>query len=136
MAALRGVLPVDINDMRSGKPIVLVLEDDANAADALSLILADWGAEVFHGVSLASLSERAGARLGEAHFIITDFDLGPGPDGVSLTPTLVAAAPGARVLVLSGSFNGRAQDAALRAGYDSMQKPARAENIIAWLERG
>lgn len=121
--------------MPSVKPIVLVLEDDVAVADALTLVLSDWGAEVFHGVSLATLTAHAGARLGEARFIITDFDLGPGPDGVSLAPTLVAAAPRARVLVVSGSFNGRAHDAALRAGYDSMQKPARADDIIAWLER-
>lgn len=122
--------------MPTGKPLVLVLEDDAVVADALTLTLSDWGAEVCHGLSLGALLERAGARIHEALFIITDFHLGPGPDGISLAPTLLAAAPRARILVVSGSLNGRAYDAAQRAGYECLQKPARAADIIAWLERG
>jgi ActR/RegA family two-component response regulator len=122
--------------MRSRKPLVLFLEDDMVVADALTLVLDDWGAEVCHGVSLDALLAHAGARIGEARFIITDFHLGRGPDGLSSAPTLLAAAPHARVLMVSGSVNGRAHEAALQAGYDCMQKPARANDIIAWLERG
>jgi DNA-binding NtrC family response regulator len=122
--------------MGNGKPLVLVLEDDVVVADALTLVLNDWGAEVCHGVSLPALLDRAGPRIADARFIITDFDLGPGPNGISLAPTLLAAAPRARVLVVSGSFNGRAHETAREAGYECMQKPARAEDIIAWLERG
>lgn len=121
--------------MGSRKPIVLLLEDDASAADALSTLLRDWGAEVAHGVSLRALLDCAGARLEQARFIITDFDLGPGPDGVESASSLRVTAPGARVLLLSGSSHGRAHLAARRAGYDCMQKPARAGDIIAWLER-
>lgn len=114
--------------------LVLLVEDDAAAAEAMLLILSDWGAEVIHGPGADALVA-AEARLGEVGWIITDFHLGKGEDGISLVKRLRGAAPSARVLVLSGSFTGRATAEAVQAGFDVMQKPARAKSIIEWLER-
>jgi ActR/RegA family two-component response regulator len=61
--------------------------------------------------------------------------LGAEPDGITLVRRLTQSAPQARVLVLSGSFQGRATAAAARAGFEVMNKPARAGAIVAWLER-
>lgn len=121
--------------MNGQAPLVAVLEDDAGSAEALAMILNDWGADVVHGAALDPLVASLGPRLSEVRYIITDFHLGDGPDGVSLVLALASATPHARVLVLSGSFHGRASAAAARAGFDVMQKPARAEAIVAWLER-
>lgn len=121
--------------MPAAKPLALVIEDDAPSAEALSLILRDWGAEVLQGESgdaVAPLSQHFPAL----RWIITDFHLGSGQDGVSVAKGLKKSAPGARVLVLSGSFHGRAALAAQEAGFEVMQKPARANTIVAWLERG
>lgn len=115
--------------------LVLLVEDDAAAAEALLLILRDWGAEVIHGADGAGLEAAASERLGEVRWIITDFHLGKGEDGVALIKRLRNAAPEARVLVLSGSFTGRATADAAEAGFEVMQKPARARSIIEWLER-
>jgi DNA-binding NtrC family response regulator len=117
------------------KPFVLVIEDDAASAEALSLILRDWGAEVAHADHASTLDAALGARADAVRFIIADFNLGSGPDGVSLARAVSAVAPGSRVLVLSGSFAGRANNAAEQAGFDVMHKPARADAILAWLER-
>ncbi|HET9230407.1 MAG TPA: response regulator [Vitreimonas sp.] len=114
--------------------LVLLVEDDAAAAEALLLILRDWGAEVIHGLGGDALAA-ANGRLNEVRWIITDFNLGKGEDGISLVKRLRTAAPAARVLVLSGSFTGRATAEAAQAGFDVMQKPARAKSIIEWLER-
>lgn len=116
-------------------PLIAVLEDDNAAADALTIILEDWGAEVVKGAEAQEVITVLGPRLGDVSHIITDFHLGDGPDGVSLVRALASVTPNARVLVLSGSFHGRASAAAARAGFDVMQKPARAEAIVAWLER-
>jgi len=116
--------------------LVLLVEDDAAAAEALLLILRDWGAEVIHGPDGDALVENVGERLGEVRWIITDFHLGKGQNGIALVKRLRDAAPAARVLVLSGSFTGRATADAAEAGFDVMQKPARAKSIIEWLERG
>ena len=114
--------------------LVLLVEDDAAAAEALLLILRDWGAEVIHGLGGDALAA-ANGRMDEVRWIITDFNLGKGEDGISLVKRLRTAAPTARVLVLSGSFTGRATAEAAQAGFDVMQKPARAKSIIEWLER-
>lgn len=121
--------------MPSGKPLALIIEDDPGSAEALTLILRDFGAEVIHGASDDMVTQELGGRHAELRWIITDFHLGAGPDGVTLVQRLAKAAPQARVLVLSGSFHGRATAAAARAGLEVMQKPARAEAILGWLER-
>lgn len=121
--------------MRARTNTVVIIEDEPAAADALAMIIRDWGADVAVGADTTAITEQLGPRVNEVGWIITDFDLGPGPDGVTLTQAFAAGAPAAKILVLSGSHNGRAAAAAAKAGYDSMQKPARAEKIVSWLER-
>jgi DNA-binding NtrC family response regulator len=117
------------------KPLILVLEDDAASAEALSMVLADWGAEVVHALNADKISGVVGSRLPEIRYIIADYNLGPGPDGVTLVQRLMQLNPHVRVLVLSGSFHGRALEAAVRIGLDVMQKPANPQAILAWLEQ-
>ncbi|MFO1017870.1 MAG: response regulator [Hyphomonadaceae bacterium] len=117
------------------KPFVLLIEDDAASAEALTMILRDWGAEVAHAQDASALPQALGARASTLHCIITDFHLGDGPDGVALAQDVRALAPRSRVLVLSGSFHGRAMIAAQAAGFHFMHKPARADDILAWLEK-
>lgn len=120
--------------MSAVRPLALVIEDDTGSAEALALILRDWGAEVAHASGETALPALAD-KMVALRWIITDFHLGNGPDGVTLVKRLVQLAPQARVLVLSGSFHGRATEAAEQAGFEVMQKPARAEAIVSWLER-
>ena len=116
------------------KPFVLLIEDDLASAEALSMILRDWGADVGHAQDAAALPQALGPSGGRVHCIITDFHLGDGPDGVSLAQSVRVFAPHSRVLVLSGSFHGKAIVAAQAAGFHFMHKPARADAILAWLE--
>lgn len=121
--------------MAADRPLALVIEDDPASAEALALILRDWGADVAHSRDAAGVAAAIGQRRDALRWIITDFHLGAGPDGVTLVKDLAQSSPGARVLVLSGSFHGRAVDAAELAGFEVMNKPARADAIIQWLER-
>lgn len=120
--------------MDQEKPVVVIAEDDPASTEALAYVVRDWGAEAVFGLTTAAILQQLGPRRG-AIAIIVDYNLGPGPDGLTLARELLLHLPLARVLVLSGSFYGAAQRAVSRAGYDLMQKPARAEAIIAWLER-
>jgi DNA-binding NtrC family response regulator len=120
--------------MVASKPLALIIEDDPSSGEALALVLRDWGAEVLHSPSADTVVHFA-PRFGDLRWIITDFHLGDGPDGVSVVEEVKPSAPEARVLVLSASFHGRGARAAKEAGYEFMQKPARAETIVAWLER-
>ena len=121
--------------MSAASPLAVIIEDDAAAAEALTLILRDWGADVVHGLTPQSAVETLGPRARGARWIITDFNLGAPGDSISLLPALMSAAPDARVLILSGSLHGRANAEAAAAGFEIMRKPARADAIIAWLER-
>lgn len=118
----------------TSKPIVVVIEDDLASADALRLILADWGAEVVFATTAPAAFEQLGPRARTVKWIITDFNLGQPLDGVAALCPLLPNTDGARVLVLSGSFAGRAAKAAAAAGFDSMAKPANAQEIVTWLE--
>ncbi len=118
------------------RPLALIIEDDEASAEALSFIVNDWGAEVLAGADGAQAEAAIAGRFDQLRWIITDFHLGDGPDGVNVVQRLRNVAPQARVLVLSGSFHGRAQQEAATQGYDTMQKPARAAAIVAWLESG
>ena len=121
--------------MRTCANTVVIIEDEPAAADALAMIIRDWGADVAVGANTKAITEQLGPRVNEVGWIITDFDLGPGPDGVALVREFAAVAPAVKILVLSGSHHGRAAAAAAKAGYEIMQKPARAEKIVSWLER-
>lgn len=121
--------------MEGSRPLVLLLEDDAASAEALGFVLSDWGAEIRYAANADTLSNFVSDIAGDVQFIIADYNLGCGPDGVSLAIEVASDSPGSRVLVLSGSLKGEARRAAERAGFDMMSKPARAEDIVAWLER-
>lgn len=120
--------------MTDQRPLILLLEDDVASAEAMQLVLRDWGAEVVHGADAADIVSSAGAHTANADIIITDFHL-PETNGVSAAQQLRKRAPKARVLVLSGSLNNDAKSAAKGAGYAFMRKPAPPRDIIAWLER-
>lgn len=120
--------------MTDQRPLILLLEDDHASAEAMQLVLRDWGAEVVHGADADDVTSNAGARAAKADIIITDFHL-PAANGVSAAQKLRKRAPRARVLVLSGSLNNDAKQAAKGAGYAFMRKPAPLTDIIAWLER-
>jgi DNA-binding response OmpR family regulator len=115
--------------------LILLIEDDAAAAEALLLILRDWGAEVIVSHDGASFPTSARERMSEVRWIITDLHLGDGEDGITRVQRLRGAAPNARVLVLSGSFTGQTTSQAVEAGFDVIDKPAHAKSIIEWLER-
>ncbi|MEZ6024432.1 MAG: response regulator [Hyphomonadaceae bacterium] len=121
--------------MTPARPLALVIEDDPASSEALTLLLRDWGAEVIQAKSQATADAALSDRFDELRWIITDFHLGDEDDGVSIASRLNQAAPHARVLVLSGSFRKRAEVMATKVGYEVLQKPARAEAILAWLEK-
>jgi DNA-binding NtrC family response regulator len=120
--------------MTDQRPLILLLEDDHASAEAMQLILRDWGADVVHGADAEDVASNAGARASKADIIITDFHLSVA-NVVSAAQKLRKRAPRARVLVLSGSLSNDAKQAAKGAGYAFMRKPAPSRDIIAWLER-
>ncbi len=121
--------------MRSAKPLILVLESDPASAEALSLILSDWGAEIVHATNADQIIGAVGNRLRDLRFIISDRTLGSGADGETMMQHLIQAAPRVRILVLSSSFRDPPSDNATGVGFDVMQKPVHADALLAWLDK-
>ena len=92
--------------------IVAVIEDEPTSAEALAMILRDWGAEVAVGADSGDIAAQLGPRVAQIGWIITDFNLGDGPDGITQVDRITSSAPEARVLVLSGELNRHAAAAA------------------------
>lgn len=62
--------------MRARTNTVVIIEDEPAAADALAMIIRDWGADVAVGADTTAITEQLGPRVNEVGWIITDFDLG------------------------------------------------------------
>jgi CheY-like chemotaxis protein len=81
---------------------VLVVEDDADAADALAVLLRGWG----HDVEVAGDGARAleAARTRPPDTVLLDLNLGDGPDGLEVAQRLKVemGLHGARVVAVTG----------------------------------
>jgi DNA-binding NtrC family response regulator len=112
--------------------IVAVIANEPAQAEALALVLRDHGAEVAVGANCTELTAQLGPRVAQIGWIITDFDLGGEIDSLARANDIAASAPDARVLLLSSVIDARR---ASHVGFDTMDKPASADKIMAWLER-
>lgn len=120
--------------MDSARPLVVVIEDDLPSAEALIMLLRDWGGDAVHFGSADDAAMALGPRVRDIAIIITDFHLGEGHDAITGAKSLQAQAASARLLVMSGSFHGKSMAASEIAGIPMIQKPADADKIFAWLD--
>ncbi|MGE3302017.1 MAG: response regulator [Hyphomonadaceae bacterium] len=120
--------------MADAKKLVMLMEDDPAARDALGLLLADWGYDPLAAPDAAVAAAKLAGAQKPLFAVVTDFNLGRGPDGVAAALTLIAQHPAARVLVVSGSMRGKAAVEAKAAGFDYLSKPVRPEAIENWLD--
>lgn len=119
---------------RTEAPLVLLLEDDPGAAEALAALLADWGYDCVHGDSFAAVAPQVAPRAGEVRAIISDFNL-QGGTGIEAIAGLAALGVEAPTLILTGTLAGQARRQAAAAGHQFMEKPAAPKRLQAWLER-
>jgi DNA-binding NtrC family response regulator len=114
--------------------VVLLLEDDEDAAEAFAVLLGDWGYRCVRGPSLAPAAERLGGRLDAVAAIISDFHLADGetgPEAVRAAASLGARAP---VLLMTSTLRGMARRRVEAGGHRIMEKPADPRRIRAWLD--
>lgn len=109
---------------------ILLVEDDAAFAAMLARSLQRRGHAVRHAANVAAaLQEVASAPQA----IILDLNLG-GDSGLRLLPQLLAAAPQARLLVLTGYASiATAVEAVKLGAVNYLAKPASADEILAAL---
>ena len=121
--------------VRTGPNLVVVLEDDVGAAEALAELLVAWGYDCVHGDCFEAVATRVAPRSADVRAIISDFHLGGGSTGPQAIAALVEVGIAAPVLILTGTLAGRARRAALADGHQVMEKPAAPKRLRAWLER-
>ncbi len=105
----------------------LVVEDDADVADALARALARLGCEV----ELAASMGEAGGALGRAAFDVVLLDLGlPDREGLSALDSVLERDPRCRVVVVTGRNDAAMAVRALRRGaVDYLVKPWEREEL-------
>ncbi|WP_088343322.1 MULTISPECIES: response regulator [Rhodomicrobium] len=64
------------------RPLVLIIEDNVETANALSLLLEDWGFAYLAAESPAAAVRALGDRITEVQALITDFHLHDGFTGI------------------------------------------------------
>lgn len=114
----------------SGISRVLVVEDQPLLLLDLIDNLADFGLE-----ALPASTARTGARLLESGIdaLVTDIELGEGPDGLALARLAARARPGLPIVVVSGGV--RPEPGQLPPGAAFLPKPYRIADILAALDR-
>ncbi|HWI82436.1 response regulator [Ramlibacter sp.] len=116
---------------------VLVVEDDADACEMLSMILADRGARVRTGRDFESAMRQL--REGWPDVLVSDIGL-PGRDGYELMRLVREATPPgqARLPAIALTAFSRAEDeaSALEAGFDAhLSKPLKPHELIGAVAR-
>ena len=110
---------------------ILLVDDDEVFRERLARALRDRGHLVVTAGDGPSALAAAGAH--KPAFAVLDLRM-PGPTGLSLIGPLREAAPGARVVVLTGYGSITSAVEALRAGaHDYLSKPVDADQVIAAL---
>lgn len=113
--------------------LVVVLEDDRTAADALVVLLADWGYDCLLGAAVDEVLPALDGRAGDVRAVLSDYHLQDGSTGIEALARLAGSGVSAPALLLTGTLRGAARRSAAAAGHQFMEKPASPERLKAWL---
>lgn len=108
--------------------VLLLVEDDAAFANVLARTLAARGFEVAHAAGTAAAL--ACAHLKRPGYAVIDLKLGT-DNGLDLIPKLRTAAPGIRMLLLTGYASvATAVEAIKRGAHDYLAKPVDTDMVV------
>src|SRR5258706_5599735 len=118
---------------RLDQPLILILENDDLTGEGLALMARDAGYDTAIFKSFAEAG--AGDAIARAICaIISDSDLGHGPNGVEAAQALRAnREPVPRVLIVTGTRHRHVEAAARAAGFEIASKPASPSFLRRWL---
>ena len=105
---------------------VLLVEDDAMVRECLRELLGDIGGRVSDAASAAEALERIAAE-GVPDVLVTDLQLGPGPNGLALIAAARRRWPGVRAVLISGT---NVEEPALGPGDRFLRKPFKVEILV------
>jgi len=113
---------------------LLLIDDDEAFARVMARALGSRGFRV--NVARDAASALAEARRDPPRYAVLDLKLGA-DNGLALIPQLAAAAPGVRILLLTGYASiATAVEAIKRGAHDYLAKPVDADAVVRALEEG
>jgi two-component system response regulator HydG len=113
---------------------ILIVEDEAAHAEAIDEGLSRLG----HRCAVASNGEQAVAMLAARTFdiIVTDLQLGPGPDGLGVLETAAADSPATKVILITAhSSVGTCRQALQQGAFDYIEKPLDLDELRTVISR-
>lgn len=112
---------------------VLLVEDEFLIRICIADLLREAGFECFEAADAASALALLESADDMPDLLITDYNLGPGPNGMALAAEVLRRLPGLPVLFVTGNpecFDGRAWASAERL----LPKPFRIDDLFASVE--
>jgi two-component system nitrogen regulation response regulator NtrX len=114
------------------RPLVLVVDDEANLRRMLCAVLASDGCRTAEAASGTDALAAVGRRRPDAVFL--DLSMPGGPDGLATLERLVAEAPGVPVIMMSGRAGLSDAVRATKLGaYHFLEKPLAPETVLLTL---
>ncbi len=121
--------------MLNTETVLLIVEDNGAVRALAAAALGEKHFSILQACDAAEALKLIGPH-GRIDFLLTDVDLGAGPNGIELASRVVTEHPGVRVLLMSGL--GESEDAAAREGFPFLAKPftpaslsQRVEEVLA-----
>ena len=118
---------------QSHQPLLVILENDDLVGEGLALMVRDAGynAAIFKSFAEARATETTSLGICA---IISDFDLGSGPNGVQAAQMLRAERTSSSpVLIVTATRHGYVEAAVRAAGFQISSKPASPAFLRRWL---
>lgn len=112
--------------------LVLLLEDYEPAAEAMAMLVEDWGYACIHAATVEALLLALPSRPERVRAVICDYHLGGGTTGLDALAALGQAGVSVPALLLTGSSGALAQQAR-SLGYKIAEKPVDSEWLRRWL---
>lgn len=75
----------------AARPLVVIIENDGQLADAMAILVHDWGFEAVPAGSVSDAVRVLGARLCDVRAIIADYQLNDGFTGVKAATSIARA---------------------------------------------
>jgi PAS domain S-box-containing protein len=107
---------------RSGRPAVLVVEDETPVRNLVVTALSLDGYRILHAASADAALALAAAEAGAIDLLLTDANM-PGMNGLELAAALGAERPGLAIIVMSGYTDEMLTGAGLPPGVAFLPKP-------------
>lgn len=118
-----------VGSATSGRPLIVVIEDDYRSSMALTMLIDDWGYSCVAARSSREAVQTLGHRLGNVAAIISDIEIGGQMRGIRDAQAIAAAIGHAVPTIITTGHS----DFAAASPFPVIRKPFDPDILHAWL---